>query len=75
MWFQIIYQENIIDQRASPIWGGQATNMVSGISIKDVPNDFTVKYGIFISSNASRNENYGKYVNKTYSWYVTVNAE
>lgn len=49
--------------------------MISGISIKDVPNDFKLGYGIFIASNASRNGNYGRYVNKTYSWYVTVNEE
>ena len=49
--------------------------MVSGISIKDVPSEFANGYGMYFVSRESKYGNCGKYVNKTYSWYVTVNGE
>lgn len=75
IWFQIIYLRNADYPATSPTWGGQGATVVSGISIKDAPSEFADGYGMYLVSRESKYRNCGKYVNKTYSWYVTVNGQ
>ena len=75
IWFQIIYLRLADYQKVSPTWGGMGTSAYTGISIKDIPSEFEQGYGIFLLSSQTKYNNYGRYSNKTYSWYVTQNDE